>query len=386
MATAPKPQQPSLDAALKEAIAAREATKKRAGRDDGYKISYGLSDADAAQAAFKKYGIDSALIPKNLDLSFYGKLQSLAGGKLDPRGALSAATYYDDGRSKANEEQIPELVAQGVFQGKTGAELWKPVEAWNDSQRGKKEGWGAVENFATGAAKAISSNPLAQMAISAAAGAMGVPPNVTMAFLAANDVGQGKKLEDVAKNIALQYAGGKLGDMAKGATGTAIQGMGLGETATKGLTNAASSATKQLLSTGKVDAKGLLTSGLTNAAKGYAGDAISGFAKDQGWDSLNFDNFSIPGGLDLSGNLVPGVSAGNANTALNLINKTPLGAKIAPITAGISLLKNPSVAGFNNLVNPAARPAPRGARPAPVAKTPPTGTRPPLGKRPPLGG
>ena len=384
MATAPKPQQPALDAALKEAIAAREATKKRANRDDGYKISYGMSDADAAQAAFKKYGIDFALIPKNLDLSFYGKLQSLTGGKLDPKGALSAATYYDDGRSKANEEQIPELVAQGVFQGKTGAELWKPVEAWNDSQRGKKEGWGAVENFATGAAKAISSNPLAQMAISAAAGAMGVPPNVTMAFLAANDVGQGKKIEDIAKNIALQYAGGKLGDMAKGATGTAIQGMGLGETATKGLTNAASSATKQLLSTGKVDAKGLLTSGLTNAAEGYAGDTISGLAKDYGLDSL-----SIPGGLDGLGTGLSqigdafnqtGIQAGTAKKVLGLLP----GGK--PIVNAVNVLQKPTLAGINNIVNPTVRPTPRGARPAPVAKAPPTGARPPLGKRLPPGG
>lgn len=363
-----------INAAVQAALQAREATKKKAGRDDGYKISYGLSDAQALQDSFKSAGIDPALIPKNVDLSFYGKLQSLAGGKLDPKGALAAATYYDDGRSKTNEERIPELVATGVAQGKTGTELWKPVEAWNDSQRGKKQGWGAVEDFATGFAHSVADNPLASAAISAAASAMGVPPTVVSGLLAANRAGKDGNIEGALKGMAMDYIGAKAGQFAGGAAKGALAGSGLNDTVSKGLTNVASGAAKQLATKGSVDLKGLATGAITGGVKDYAGDAISGFAKDQGWDSLNFDNFSIPGGIDLGKNLVPGISAGNARTIASL---NPLGRKALALD---SVVRNPTVNGINNLVNPAARPAPRGARPPLAAvKPPPTGTRPPIG-------
>ena len=175
-----------LDTAIKEAASIRDATKRRAGRDGGYKVTYGMTDAEALQNTFKKYGIDPASIPKNVDLGLYTKMQGYAGGQLDPVAALGASTYYEDGRSKANDTRIPEMLAQGVYQGKTGAELWQPIEAWNDSQRGKNSGIGGVSNFLSGMAESIGDNPLANAVITAAAATAGVPPSVTAGLLGAN--------------------------------------------------------------------------------------------------------------------------------------------------------------------------------------------------------
>ena len=425
-----------LNVAIDRATALRQEnyTPRQGGRD-GSPEKWGVTDSQAVNQTFSALGLDPALAPKNVDLGFYNKLQSLAGGKLDPKGALAAATYYDDGRSKANEEKIPELVAQGVFQGKTGAELWKPVEAWNDSQRGKKQGWGAVENFATGFAQSVSENPLAQMAISAAAGAMGVPPNVTMAFLAANDVGQGKKIEDVAKNIAMQYAGGKLGEMAGGAAKTATAGMDLGKGVTSGITNAASGAAKGALNaavsggdilagglkggisglssaagsaaggatgnqfvgdlakigtTAALSGKGVNANSLINAGVGALGrtdafgdmsDSISAQFKDLGLDSLDLGGLKIPGDFNAKGNIVPGISA---TDALKVAGAVPA---LKPIVGAVNtargIAKNP-ISGIAALANPAQgnrRPPPPARRPPPppAARPTPTGTRPPIG-------
>ena len=224
----------TLDAAIKEAAAAREATKRNSGRDGGYKVVYGMTDAEALQNTFKKYGIDPASIPKNVDLGLYTKMQNYAGGQLDPSGALGASTYYEDGRSKANDTRIPEMLAQGVYQGKTGAELWKPVEAWNDSQRGKNSGIGGVSNFLSGMAESIGDNPLANAVITAAAATAGVPPSVTAGLLGANagthrDGELGKGL----LTAGASYLGGT-GLNNYNATGSVFGG---GETAAMGLNN-----------------------------------------------------------------------------------------------------------------------------------------------------
>lgn len=328
-----------------------------------------LADTDAAQAIFKVAGLDPATLPKNVDLSFYNKLQTLAGGRLDPQKTLAAATYYEDGRSKTHEDRIPELVATGLAQGKSGADLWKPVEAWNDSQRGKNSGWGGVENFATGMASSIASNPVAGAFISAAAAAAGVPPMLTSSLLAANRVGQGQDITQALKGMAIDYVGGQVGDFAKGAAGDALKGSGLGSSTTNALTNVASQGARQLATTGKLDAAGLVKGAVTGAARDYAGDAISSFAKDNGLDSLNIEGLDIPGGFDLKGNLVPGVSAGDARKVLNvakpIIGSTAGGRKALSV---INTLQKPTIGGIAALVGktpPAAVRAPTGATPPP---------------------
>ena len=362
---------------LAAAIAAAADYKKTAEGQMNQGRGYGrdappartLADIDAAQTIFKVAGLDPALLPKNVDLGFYNKLQTLAGGRLDPQKTLAAATYYEDGRSKAREDRIPELVATGLAQGKSGKELWKPVEEWNDSQRGKNEGWGGVENFATGMASSIASNPVAGAFISAAASAAGVPPMLVSSLLAANKVGQGQDINQVIKGMALDYVGGKAGEFAKGAAGTALQGSGLGSTATNALTNVASQGARQLATTGKLDAAGLARGAVTGAARDYAGDAISTLAKENGLDSINIAGLDIPGGFNLKDNLVPGMSAGDANKILTvakpIIGSTAGGRKALSV---INTLQRPTIGGIASLVGktpPAAVRAPTGATPPP---------------------
>ena len=279
----------------------------------------------------------------------------------------------------------------------------------------------------------ISKSKLAQTVISMAAAAYGVPPNVTMALLSANNIGQGQDPMEVARGIAMQYAGGKLGDMAGGATQGALKGVdGLSAGTIKGLTGAASGAAATIPAsivkgqdifknalvggaTGLAGAAGKEVTDLTGnkylgsaagtltgsaltgkdvdlnklgtgLAAQYAGDEISDLAKKNGWNKLpqglEIEGFKIPGGYDvnLKDNLVKGI---DANVGKQLVAETgPAGKNLAGaadlLGNAAKVVDKPTLQGIDALTNkvnavtsPKARPT--GVRPPPAGARPPPG-------------
>ena len=427
---------PAMTKAISDALAAYEgsATTKRTGdrfdANRGMTTTYGITEDQALKNAFKAAGLDEKLIPKNVDLGMYKTLTSYNGVGNDPLAVLRESTKYDDGRTK-DEANTRDYLAKGLANGQTSEEMWKNIQGYNDSQRGKNSGFELLSGGVSHLGKVVAENPMAQTVISMAAAAYGVPPNVTMALLSANNVGQGQSIESVVKNVAMQYAGGKLGDMAGGAAKEALGGVdGVSAGATKGLTNAASGAAKGALNsavnggdiftgalkggvggvsgavgsevsgltdnqflgdvakigtTAALSGKGLNASSLAGAGMDALGrtdtfkdisDTVSSGFKDAGLDGIDIDGFNIPGSIDLKGNLIPGLDRNGlpVRIAETIAKDTPIYKGVAGV---VNKLKTPS--GIASLVNgPRATAPPRRPPPAAVMakyKQPkPTGT------------
>lgn len=277
----------------------------------------------------------------------------------------------------------------------------------NDWDHKKNSNSGFLSDTISHWGKVVAENPMAQTIISMAAAAYGVPPNVTMAFLSANNIGQGQSIESVVKNVALQYAGGKLGDMAGGYAKGALEGSGLSAGAVKGLTNAASGAASGAFGAG-ASGGNLLAGALRGGAGGAAGAAgsevadltgsqfagdlakaganaalsgkgvnvntlanaglnalgrtdaykdtandISQYFKDQGLDGIDISGFNIPGtnkpiipGVSATDNIVSGISGSDVK---KLVGQTPGGKQVTNL---LNTLKDPGKVLVDKLLSP----------------------------------
>jgi hypothetical protein len=349
--------QEALDVAYK---AYQEGTKQPTGgwQDRlGKQPTHTISDYDAAVNAYKAAGLDPSAIPKNIDLGMYNTLAHEY--KVDPSkidSTLRESTYYDDGRTK-NEANTRDLLAKGLNEGKASEDMWKDVHAYNDAHQ-NGDIFKQLSDGVSHAGKVVSENKMAQTVISMAAAAYGIPPNVTMALLAGNNIAQGQDPMEVAKGIAMSYIGGKVGDFAGGAAKDALSGSGLGDNITGALTNVASGAAKQLATTGNINAQGLLTNAAGNIIQGSdtvkdltggISDNVSAWAKDHGLDKIDVGGFKIPGGD--GGQIIPGLDRNGLPVRIveTVLKGTPgyrqaatVVNKVAnPIQTAINAAKNP---------------------------------------------
>lgn len=282
-----KSNNPALTKALEEAVAAFEAgTKRELNKPDigaraGYKTVHTISDQQALEDAFKKNGLDAKLIPKNADLGMYKTLSGYNGVGADPLAVLKESAKYEDGRTK-DEANTRDFIAKGLANGQTSEEIRKNIEKYNDDHRGG-DIFSKVSDGLTHVAKTISEDPKLRLAVSIGASFLGVPPNLTMAAMAANDIGQGADPEKVAKGMAAQYlmsaAAGSLDASsmkALQATGIDMSKEGL-KAASTVLSNASVSAIKAA-ATGKNIGEAVtqgVGNGLIAAASNYAGGKVS---------------------------------------------------------------------------------------------------------------
>jgi hypothetical protein len=198
----------------------------------------------------------------------------------------------------------------------------------NDWDHKRNSNSGFLSDTISHVGEVVSKSKLAQTVISMAAAAYGVPPNVTMALLAGNNIAQGQDPAEVAKGIAMSYLGDAAGNFVGGAAKGALSGSGLVDNVTGALTNLASGAAKQLATTGKVNAQGLLTNAAGNVVTGsdtfkdLSADA-SQYFKDAGLDKIDIGGFSIPGSG--GGQIIPGLDRNSlpVRVAETAIKNTP---------------------------------------------------------------
>lgn len=358
------------------------STPKQGGRDGA--AAKVMPDALAVTDTFKRLGVSEALIPERVDLGLYNLLQSKAGGRLDPATTFANSQRYADGRSIANDEVIPDLMARGLYQGKTGAELWKPIEAWNDSQRGKGQGLEGVQRFATNASQGIVNHPFSGPIITAVAQAYGIPPSVTSAALTA---AKGGDPTAIARNFFTSYLGGQLGEAASGQVTDMLSNSNFDPSTIANIGKVTSGFTQGGVGTGTLEGavKGGVGAGLT-IGKNIAGKEISALAKDYGLDSISIpgfdkDGYKIAGSFD--GPFIPGVSREDIQSGFKQIQKSPVGQLVAQtpggkqVTRAVNAVKNvvPNAvnrvtSGVTNSVNDAVdRAIGGGESRAPASKT-----------------
>lgn len=153
----------------------------------------------------------------------------------------------------------------------------------NDWDHKRNSNGGFLADTISHVGEVVSKNPLARMAVSAAGQMVGIPANMTYAALMANDVAQGRNIEDVAKGAALSYIGGQVGGWAKSGVGDFLKDSGVADGVANAASsiagNAASSATGAALTGQNIGDS--ISKGIVNGAIGQVGKAAGDAARTE---------------------------------------------------------------------------------------------------------
>ena len=185
--------------------------------------SFSVPAAQVSQAAQGQNAppVWNDLYKEYTNQDWFKKQQSQYGGQID------RAWNADDG-TKAAKQAIDDLYTTrlGEYNKANGTNVQADqsmlgVNAqpndWNHQQNPSAGFFNHpiqdISDTVSHVGKVISSNPLARFAISAGGQFLGIPANMTMAALAANDIGQGADLGSVLKGTALSYAGAQIPGM-----------------------------------------------------------------------------------------------------------------------------------------------------------------------------